>query len=112
MDQVLNPTPGRPTRRFRSSNLFQAWLVLILAVAFGAALAAVEVNLSDIIATSSGIFSRVSLRLLAAMVSDKLTSTAARAAPKATANIRTSQAWHRLLLLKRRVGRPGVGFNT
>ena len=52
MDQALNPTPDRPTRRFRSSNLSQAWLVLILAVAFGAALAAIEVNLSDIIAAN------------------------------------------------------------
>jgi electron transport complex protein RnfG len=38
--------------RFKNSNLVQAWLVLLLALSFGAALAAVQVNLSDIIAAN------------------------------------------------------------
>jgi electron transport complex protein RnfG len=38
--------------RFKNSNLVQAWLVLLLAMSFGAALAAVQVNLSDIIAAN------------------------------------------------------------
>ena len=53
MEQVLNPMPGKPANRFRNSTLAQAWLVLILAMAFGSALAAVEVNLSGIIAANS-----------------------------------------------------------
>ncbi len=52
MEQVLNPMPGKPANRFRNSTLAQAWLVLILAMAFGSALAAVEVNLSGIIAAN------------------------------------------------------------
>jgi electron transport complex protein RnfG len=37
---------------FRNSNLAQAWLVLLLALCFGSALAAVQVNLSDTIAAN------------------------------------------------------------
>ena len=36
--------------RIKNSNLAQAWLVLLLAVAFGAALAAIQINLARIIA--------------------------------------------------------------
>ncbi len=38
-----------PANRFQNSNLAQAWLVLVMAIVFGAALAAVQVNLSGII---------------------------------------------------------------
>ncbi len=38
--------------RFKNSNLVQAWLVLLLAVSFGAALSAVQVNLSGVIAAN------------------------------------------------------------
>ncbi len=37
---------------FRNSNLVQAWLVLLLALCFGSALAAVQVKLSDTIAAN------------------------------------------------------------
>lgn len=52
MEQVLNNIPAGPMDRFRNSNLAQAWLVLLLAMSFGAALAAVQVNLSGIIAAN------------------------------------------------------------
>lgn len=38
--------------RFKSSNFAQAWLILVLALIFGSALAAVQVNLSGVIATN------------------------------------------------------------
>ena len=41
-----------PAGRFRDSNLAQAWLVLLLALTFGSAMAALQVNLSDIIAAN------------------------------------------------------------
>ncbi len=41
-----------PAGGFRNSNLAQAWLVLILALGFGAALAAVQVNLTGTIAAN------------------------------------------------------------
>ncbi len=38
--------------RFKNSNFAQAWLILVLALIFGSALAAVQVNLSGVIATN------------------------------------------------------------
>ncbi len=38
--------------RFKNSNFAQAWLILVLALIFGSALAAVQVNLRDVIATN------------------------------------------------------------
>jgi electron transport complex protein RnfG len=38
--------------RFKNSNFAQAWLVLVLALIFGSALAAVQVNLSGVIAVN------------------------------------------------------------
>jgi len=38
--------------RFRNSNFAQAWLILVLALIFGSALAAVQVNLSGVIAAN------------------------------------------------------------
>ena len=38
--------------RFKHSNFAQAWLILVLALIFGSALAAVQVNLSGVIATN------------------------------------------------------------
>ena len=49
MEQTLAPPPAG---RFRHSHLAQAWLVLVLALVFGAALAAVQVTLSPIIAAN------------------------------------------------------------
>jgi electron transport complex protein RnfG len=46
-----NPAAER-VGRFRNNNLVQAWLILLLAVCFGAALAAVQVQLSDTIAAN------------------------------------------------------------
>ena len=40
------------TGRFKNSNFVQAWLILVLALIFGSALAAVQVNLSDVIAAN------------------------------------------------------------
>ncbi|MCP3951980.1 MAG: FMN-binding protein [Desulfobacterales bacterium] len=49
MEHALEHRLPEPDSRFRNSNLAQAWLVLTLAVFFGATLAAVQVNLSGII---------------------------------------------------------------
>lgn len=49
MEQTMKNILPEPGRRFRNSNLAQAWLVLVLAIFFGTALAAVQVNLSGII---------------------------------------------------------------
>ncbi len=49
MEQALENRLPEPGDRFRNSNLAQAWLVLVLAIFFGTALAAVQVNLSGII---------------------------------------------------------------
>ncbi len=49
MEHALEHRLPDPGGRFRNSNLAQAWLVLVLAVFFGSALAAVQVNLSGII---------------------------------------------------------------
>ena len=38
--------------RFKNSNFAQAWLILVLALIFGSALATVQVNLSGVIATN------------------------------------------------------------
>lgn len=52
MEQALENNIPEPGNRFQNSNLAQARLVLVLAVIFGAALAAVQVNLSGIIAAN------------------------------------------------------------
>lgn len=52
MEQTLSNGPVPSTGGFKDSNLAQAWLVLTLALIFGAALAAVQVNLSGKIATN------------------------------------------------------------
>jgi electron transport complex protein RnfG len=49
LDTTINDNRGG---RFRNSNLAQAWLVLLLAMGFGAALAIMQVNLSGIIAAN------------------------------------------------------------
>jgi len=46
MEHALENKPPAPGRRLRDTNLGQAWLVLTLAILFGAALAAVQLNLS------------------------------------------------------------------
>jgi electron transport complex protein RnfG len=48
MEQTMDH--GTATGGFRNSNLVQAWLVLVLALCFGASLAAVQINLSGRIA--------------------------------------------------------------
>ena len=52
MEQTLKSGPVRLTGRFNNSNLAQAWLILVLAIIFGAALAAVQINLSETIRTN------------------------------------------------------------
>ena len=52
MDTNHRETPSRPVGGFRNSNLAQAWLILLLALCFGSALAAVQVQLSDTIAAN------------------------------------------------------------
>jgi len=49
---ALKKDPAARAGRFRNSNLAQAWLVLVLAMGFGTALAAVQVNLSGVIAAN------------------------------------------------------------
>lgn len=49
MEQTLKCGPARLTGGFQNSNFAQAWLILVLALIFGAALAAVQVNLSGTI---------------------------------------------------------------
>jgi electron transport complex protein RnfG len=49
MEHALENRPLEPGNRFQNSNLAQAWLVLVMALFFGVALAAVQVNLSGII---------------------------------------------------------------
>jgi electron transport complex protein RnfG len=48
----LESSSSQSAGGFRNSNLVQAWLVLLLALCFGSALAAVQVQLSDIIAAN------------------------------------------------------------
>lgn len=50
MDNSLNNRPD--SNGWKNGNLAQAWLVLLLALCFGAALAAVQINLSGIIAAN------------------------------------------------------------
>ncbi len=52
MEQILTNNNTVPSGRIRNSNLAQAWLVLVLALIFGAMLAAVQVKLSPIIAAN------------------------------------------------------------
>ena len=49
MEQTLKGRPAGLTDGFKNSNFAQAWLILVLALVFGAALAAVQVNLSQTI---------------------------------------------------------------
>ena len=49
MEQTLKGRPPGLAGGFKNSNLAQAWLILVLALIFGAALAAVQVNLSQTI---------------------------------------------------------------
>ena len=49
MEQTLKVRPPGMAGGFKNSNLAQAWLILVLALIFGAALAAVQVNLSQTI---------------------------------------------------------------
>jgi electron transport complex protein RnfG len=49
LEQTLKGRPAGLTDRFKNSNFAQAWLILVLALIFGAALAAVQVNLSETI---------------------------------------------------------------
>jgi Na+-translocating ferredoxin:NAD+ oxidoreductase subunit G len=48
----LESSSSQSNGGFRNSNLVQAWLVLLLALCFGSALAAVQVQLSDTIAAN------------------------------------------------------------
>lgn len=52
METAKVSQPTESTGRFKNANLTQAWLVLLLALFFGAALATVQVQLSDIIAAN------------------------------------------------------------
>ncbi len=52
MENILNDNASGPDGRLRHSNLGRAWLVLVLALVLGAALAAVQVRLSPIIAAN------------------------------------------------------------
>jgi electron transport complex protein RnfG len=49
LEQTLKGRPAGLAGGFRNSNFAQAWLILVLALIFGAALAAVQVNLSQTI---------------------------------------------------------------
>ena len=49
MEHALENRSLEPGNRFQNSNLAQAWLVLVMALFFGVTLAAVQVNLSEII---------------------------------------------------------------
>jgi len=52
MENILTNNLAGPAGRIRNSNLAQAWLVLVLALIFGAILAAIQVKLSPIIAAN------------------------------------------------------------
>ena len=52
MESNTANTPTGSTGRFKNANLVQAWLILLLALLFGSALAAVQVQLSDKIAAN------------------------------------------------------------
>jgi len=49
LEQTLKGRPAGLAGGFKNSNFAQAWLILVLALIFGAALAAVQVNLSQTI---------------------------------------------------------------
>jgi electron transport complex protein RnfG len=50
LEQTLKRGSTGAVGRFKNSNFAQAWLILVLALIFGSALAAVQVNLSGVIA--------------------------------------------------------------
>ncbi len=52
MEQIQTDQSPMPAGWIRNSNLAQAWLVLVLALIFGASLAAVQVKLSPLIAAN------------------------------------------------------------
>jgi H+/Na+-translocating ferredoxin:NAD+ oxidoreductase subunit G len=52
LERIDDKTSAKPAGRLRNSNLVQAWLILLLAVCFGSALAAVQVQLSGKIAAN------------------------------------------------------------
>ncbi len=52
MENILDNNTPAPAGRFSGGNLARAWLVLVLALVLGAALAAVQVHLSPIIAAN------------------------------------------------------------
>ena len=52
MERALKRGSTGAADRLKNSNFAQAWLILVLALIFGAALAAVQVNLSGIIAAN------------------------------------------------------------
>lgn len=47
--EIGKKDPGAFGKRFRNSNLLQAWLVLVLAIGFGAALSGVQAKLGPVI---------------------------------------------------------------
>jgi electron transport complex protein RnfG len=52
LEQALKKGSAGAAGRLKNSNIAQAWLILVLAFIFGAALAAVQVNLSGVIAAN------------------------------------------------------------
>lgn len=52
MEQIDGTASAKQAGRLRNSNLVQAWLILLLALCFGSALAAVQVQLSGTIAAN------------------------------------------------------------
>ncbi len=52
MERTVKKGAAGPLGRFKNSNFAQAWLILVLAIIFGVALAAVQANLSGIIAAN------------------------------------------------------------
>ena len=52
MERALKKWSTGAAGRLKNSNIAQAWLILVMALIFGAALAAVQVNLSGVIAAN------------------------------------------------------------
>jgi electron transport complex protein RnfG len=52
LERTLNRGSTGAVSRLKNSNFAQAWLILVLALIFGSALAAVQVNLSGVIAAN------------------------------------------------------------
>lgn len=52
MERALKKRSAGAAGRLKNSNIAQAWLILVMALIFGAALAAVQVNLSGVIAAN------------------------------------------------------------